>query len=110
MSTVVMSKKRFLHYLDGQISDNDVMLVTVDKSGSIKYTKKTNSKSVQFDWAADCFESKDDIRDFLTTIPTFGVAICKKEHLTKDTFDMVKIGDEKYLPKPKTKQSKPTTK
>lgn len=103
MSTVVMSKKRFLHYLDCQLKDNDIMLVTVDKSGSVQYKKKTNAKSVQFDFAADCFSSKEDIRDLLTEVPTFAIAICQKKHLTKDTFDIVKIGDEKYLPKTKNK-------
>lgn len=98
MSTVVMSKKRFIQWVGEQLDEDKIILVSTDKSGSITYVKKRNAKSVQFDFAADSFVSTD-IRDLAFECPTFCVAVCRPDHLTQETNDMVQIGDKKYLKK-----------
>ncbi len=98
MSTVVMSKQRFIEYLQKQLDNKDVILLTQDMSGSVSLVKKRNTKTVQFDFAADVFASKDGVGHIaFGKTPVAAFCICKAGDVTKETLEMVKKGDELYL-------------
>ena len=86
---MIMSKKKFIDWLDKQLNEEEVILITQDLTGELSYSKKRNEKKVSFGFAADAFKDKDTVGDFLyNDTPLFSVAVCKKTHVSEETLEL----------------------
>lgn len=93
MATQIQNKKGFLTWLENELDDNDVILITTDIE-DVSLKKKRNSKQVKFDFAADAFKSKDDVGHIaFRKTPVVAFSVASKEDVSEETasmFDSIK--------------------
>lgn len=100
MATTTFSKARFIQFLEKQLDENDIVLMTQDLEGNLSVTPKRNVKKVMFGFAADAFKRKEDIGHIVFgETPVAAFCICKKKDVSDDTYNMVLEGDKKFLGK-----------
>jgi hypothetical protein len=93
--TLVASKKRFLEYLDKQIKDDEVIVLTNHLSGQVSASKKRNTKSVTFDFAGDAFSRPEDIGHIaFGKTPVLAVCICKREDIADKAFEQLEKAEK----------------
>lgn len=86
MATTVMNKRRFIDWLEKQLTDEQVVLMTQELTGNLTYTKKRNEKKVSFAFAADCFKKAEDVSHIAYgKTPMVAFSVCEKEDVSEDT-------------------------
>ncbi len=99
MSTITFSKKRFIQFLEQQLDNDDIILMTQDLEGSLSVAKKRNVKKITFGFAADAFKQEGVGHIAFGKTPMVAFSICKETDVSDQTIQMVKESDEKYLNK-----------
>jgi hypothetical protein len=106
MSTVILSKENFIGWLDKNISDNQVVLMTRDMTGTVSVNEKTNQKKVTFSFAADAFKRKTDIGHIaFGQTPCLSFCICNPEQVSDSTKQRLKEAPSPSLTKVKLKKN-----
>ena len=62
MPTLVMSKQGLIDYINS-IPDDKGLLLSQDINGTIKVTKKTNTKDIPIAFSQECFKHADGVGD-----------------------------------------------
>lgn len=90
MATLVLTKKKFLTWLNKELENDQVILVSPDLTGEMSLNKKRNEKKVSFAFAADSFKEQDGIGHFaFGKTPVMAFTICKKTDLSDDTLKLL---------------------
>lgn len=97
MATVTFSKKRFIQFLEQQLDEDDIILMTKDLEGSISVAKKRNVKKITFGFAADAFKQEGVGHIFYGKTPMVAFSICKNTDVSDHVIQMKKESDEKFL-------------
>lgn len=85
-----MNKRKFIDWLEKQLTDEQVILMSQDLTGSLTYTKKRNEKKVSFAFAADAFSSKDGVGHIaFGKTPMVAFSVCEKEDVSKETLEIL---------------------
>lgn len=94
--TNVLTKTDLFKILVEAIDDDEIILLSPDKVGSITVSKKQNSKKVTFSYAADAFKAPDDIRDIaFNQVQVLSFAICKKEYVSVKALELLEEATKK---------------
>ena len=89
--TQIASKKTFLAWLDRELKDDCAVVLTSQINGVVNYSRKRNSKSVPFTFAADAFRDADSIAHFILGMtPVFGFAICPESELSEEALEKLR--------------------
>lgn len=92
MATKVMNKKKFIEWLDKQITDDQIILLSQDLEGNLTVNKKRNVKKVTFGFAADAFKRKNDIGHFaFGKTPVLAFSVCEKSDVTEETIKLSEL-------------------
>lgn len=90
MATQITTKAGFVKWIQENITDEQIIMLTNDMVGSVSVKPKLNQKNIQFSFAADSFKAKDTVGDFaFGKVPTLAFAICKPEDASEETLDMI---------------------
>lgn len=90
MATTIFNKKQILEWVDRNVKDDQLVLMTMDMTGSCTVSPKNNQKKVSFVFAADAFKAKDDIRDLaFRQTPSVCFAICDKMFVSEEAIKML---------------------
>ena len=93
MKTTLMPKKKFIEWLKGQLSDDDIIVMSREMVGTIQVVKKSNQKHIPFAFIADTFRQADDINHIIKgETPMVAFAVCKKKDLSADSIKCLKEG------------------
>lgn len=94
MTTIVANKKDFLAYLDSQISDTEILVLTTAFSGTVEgATKKRNSKKVGgFEFNAAAFSQTDSIGHIYKGKSPFAVIVCEAKDISETGLEIAKTG------------------
>ncbi|MFI0427756.1 MAG: hypothetical protein ACH34V_12465 [Flavobacterium sp.] len=91
MATTIMNKRKFIDWLEKQLTDKQIILMTQDMTGSVSVNQKRNEKKVTFAFAADAYKRKDDIGHIaFGQTPMVAFSVCEKEHVSTETLKMIK--------------------
>lgn len=91
MATVVMNKKKLLEWLDKQLTDKQIVLMSQDMTGDVKVSKKRNEKSVTFGFAADAFKTKDCVGHIaFKKTPMVAFSVCEEADVSEETLGIYK--------------------
>lgn len=97
MATTIMTKKKYLEYLNKQLKDSDIILMTQEGT-EVEVVKKRNEKNIKMSFAADAFKKADCVGDIGTgKVPVLAIAICKQEHCSDETLKMLGIKPKKKI-------------
>jgi len=89
MATVVLNKRKFIEWLEKQLTDDQVILMTQDIAGQLKYVKKRNETQIPFAFAADCWKHQNGVGHIAygkTPVVAFGVS--EKNEVSEETLKM----------------------
>lgn len=90
MGTTVMNKRRFINWLEKQLTDEQVILMSQELTGNLTYTKKRNEKKVSFSFAADCFKTTEDVSHIaFGKTPMVAFSVCEREDISEDTLNFL---------------------
>lgn len=77
-------------WIDNNIQQDAIVLMTLDKTGSVTVSPKKNEKKVTFAFAADAFAFKDDVRDIaFGQTPSVAFVICKRDQASEDSIKIL---------------------
>lgn len=88
--TLIATKKRFIEYLEKQIKDDEFVVLTQTLSGNMSVNKKRNSKTMQFDFAADAFAQEGLGHIMFGKTPVVAICICPPEFISEQALEKVK--------------------
>lgn len=93
MSTIILTKAGFIKWLEKEVKEDELILMTQDINGTLMYKKRDNAKVVPFAFAANAFKSQDGVDHIaFGKTPVVGFAICKREDLSEQTLKVLKEG------------------
>lgn len=85
-----MNKRKFIDWLEKQLTDKQIILMTQDMTGSVSVNQKRNEKKITFAFAADAYKRKDDIGHIaFGQTPMVAFSVCEKEHVSTETLKMI---------------------
>ena len=89
MDTLVFTKKKFIKWLSTELSDDQVVLMSAELTGSTTLNKKRNEKLITFGLAADAFKRKDDIGHLaFRQTPCVAICICNQGDVSEKTLEV----------------------
>lgn len=92
MTTVIMDKKKFIDWLQKQVGETDIIVMSQSMVGTASVNKKKNEKRVTFSFAADSFMAKDDIGHIAFGLtPTFSVVVCERKYASLESIEMIDV-------------------
>lgn len=90
MPTTIMNKRKFINWLEKQLTDEQIILMTQDITGTVSVNKKKNEKKVTFGFAADAFKRKGDIGHIaFGQTPMVAFSVCEKTDVSEETLDIL---------------------
>ena len=90
MATMAMNKSKFIEWLGKQLTDEQIILVTQDMTGSVTVNTKKNSKKVTFAFAADAFRRAGDIGHIaFGQTPVVAFSVCEKSDVSEETLKLL---------------------
>ena len=90
----LFTKKQFLEQMEKAITDDEVILFSTIKQGSMRGSSKHKLKGFEVGFTNDCFVNPDSISDILQCM-TAGVVFLKKEFWNEETKKFVQKEKEK---------------
>lgn len=99
--TTIFNKQRLIDWINRNVKETDIVLMTMDMTGSVSVNKKNNEKKVGFAFAADAFEAKDDVRDLAFRLtPSLALVIANPKYISEDSKQMLEEGLKNETPTP----------
>lgn len=96
---LVASKKRFMEWIDAQIKDEEVIVITNNVGGNLSASAKTNRKNVTLSFPADAFARPNDVGHIaFGKTPVVALCICAPEHISETALELIdkaKVSGEK---------------
>lgn len=65
MATIILTKTKFLEWIERQIKDDQIVVISPDATKA-EIKKKTNEKRIEYSFAADSFKIADSVNDLYT--------------------------------------------
>lgn len=88
MATQIGNKKLLLEWIEKEVKDDDIILLSQDYVGEISVNQKLNQKKIPFAFAADAFKRKDDIGHIAYgETPMVAFCVVKHEHASEETIE-----------------------
>lgn len=92
MATKILTKQDFICWLDKEITDGQIILMTRDLTGHATVTSKTNEKKVTFSFAADAFKKSESVGDIAFGItPVLAFAVCDKKDVSDNSLELLNV-------------------
>ena len=96
MATTLMTKRKFIDWLEKQLTDEQIIVMSQELTGSVSVNKRKNEKKVTFGFAADAFKQKDDIGHIaFGQTPMVAFSVCEKTDVSDETLKLLAEGDKK---------------
>lgn len=89
MATTIMNKKKFMAWIDKQLTDDHYIVFTQEMTGTLSVNEKKNEKKVTFAFAADSWKAPGVGHIAFGKTPMVAMSICKKEDLSESTLEML---------------------
>ena len=79
-----------MEWLDKQLTDEQIILMSQELTGNLTYTKKRNEKKVSFAFAADAFKKADDVSHIaFGKTPMVAFSVCEKQDVSDETIEIL---------------------
>lgn len=90
MPTIILNKKNFLEWVERQIQDDQIVIISPDGTKA-EIKKRTNERRVEFSFVADTFLEKDSVNDIYNgSVLGCAFFIASPEQLSEETLKMLK--------------------